>query len=120
MIYYNATKQGLLSIARDLRYLGAPHNIKVSVITPGFIDTPMMIGQPFNAALSWLFASPRSLATITKWQLYANRFEITWPFLENLPVLSVQSLPPRVMEFVTNFAGCVGGFLTDTGNEDFS
>ncbi|CAG8503004.1 3344_t:CDS:2 [Diversispora eburnea] len=121
MIYYNATKYALVSFARDLRYLGAPHDIKVSVIAPGIIDTPMTSDpkQPLKF-YSWIFASPRNLAIVTKLQLYANRFEITWPFVEMLPAFAAQSLPPRVTELVTHIIGRVNGFITGVGDEAFT
>ncbi|CAG8553165.1 5357_t:CDS:2 [Acaulospora colombiana] len=121
MIYYNTTKSALISFARDLRYLASCNNVKVSVISPGLIDTPMATdpGQP-TSMFRFLSSSPRNLAVIAKLQLYENWFEITWPFLEVLPVYSAQTLPPRVLEAVTCVVGRFWGLVTGSNGDAIS
>jgi len=118
MLFYNATKASLISFARDLRYLGAQHNVKVNVISPGFIDTRLTNepGQPIAPVPKYLKASPGSLAKIIQWQLLENHAEITWPFFEYLPTYAAYILPPRVMEVATYVTGKVNGFVTGTGD----
>src|SRR5947208_3009090 len=97
MIFYNSTKASILSFARDLRYIASKHNIKINVITPGVIDTPMTGDpkQPFVNIPKIFKASPESLAKIVKRKLVEDQFEISWPFSENLTFYSVSVLPPR-------------------------
>ncbi|CAG8515688.1 8517_t:CDS:2 [Acaulospora morrowiae] len=121
MIYYNTTKSALLSFARDLRYLASRHNVKVSVIAPGLIDTPMSSdpNQPISM-FRLIFSSPRNLAVIAKLQLYENWFEVTWPFLEMLPAYAAQTLPPRVLEAVTYLVGNFGELIWGTNGTAFT
>jgi NAD(P)-dependent dehydrogenase (short-subunit alcohol dehydrogenase family) len=39
---YSATKAALLSAVRSLAAAGAPRNVRVSAVTPGVVDTPMI------------------------------------------------------------------------------
>ena len=43
---YSAAKGGLISLAKTLAAEGARHNIRVNVIAPGYIETPMLEGLP--------------------------------------------------------------------------
>ncbi|RIB01348.1 hypothetical protein C2G38_2296383 [Gigaspora rosea] len=112
MIYHNMTKSALLAFSRDFRYLARKHNIDVSIISPGLIDTPIT-----NKALlpisnfRFLFASANSLAFISKIQLQMGNFEIVWPFLETLPAYACQTLPPRILNTITYFVGVICEFF---------
>lgn len=43
---YSTAKGGVISLARTLASEGARHNIRVNVIAPGYIETPMLNGLP--------------------------------------------------------------------------
>ena len=43
---YSTAKGGVISLARTLAAEGARHNIRVNVIAPGYIETPMLKGLP--------------------------------------------------------------------------
>jgi NAD(P)-dependent dehydrogenase (short-subunit alcohol dehydrogenase family) len=45
-IAYSAAKAGVSMLARSLAVEAAAHNIRVNVIAPGYIDTPMLEGLP--------------------------------------------------------------------------
>ena len=45
-IGYSATKGGVTMLARSLAVEAAAHNIRVNVIAPGYINTPMLDGLP--------------------------------------------------------------------------
>jgi NAD(P)-dependent dehydrogenase (short-subunit alcohol dehydrogenase family) len=45
-IGYSAAKAGVTMLARSLAAETARHNIRVNVIAPGYIDTPMLAGLP--------------------------------------------------------------------------
>ena len=44
MAPYAATKLGVVGLSRNLRYAGADRGIRVSVLCPGWIDTPLLDG----------------------------------------------------------------------------
>ena len=44
MAPYAATKFGVVGLSRALRAAGADHGIRVTVLCPGFIDTPLLDG----------------------------------------------------------------------------
>ncbi len=46
---YSASKFALVGLSESLREEGVPHNIKVSVLCPGFVDTPMVADAPVPA-----------------------------------------------------------------------
>ncbi|CAG8771378.1 4724_t:CDS:2 [Dentiscutata erythropus] len=112
MIYHNMTKSALLSFSRDFRYLARRHNINVSIISPGLIDTPITTKALLPISnFRFFFASSNSLAFITKIQLQQGNFEITWPFLEMLPAYAYQTLPPRILNTITDFVGVISDFV---------
>ncbi|MBU2551627.1 MAG: SDR family oxidoreductase [Proteobacteria bacterium] len=45
-IAYSAAKGGVNMLARSLAVEAAPHNIRVNVVAPGYVDTPMLGGLP--------------------------------------------------------------------------
>ncbi|KAG9304944.1 hypothetical protein G9A89_003113 [Geosiphon pyriformis] len=94
MCYYNASKAALLSLARDIRYIGRTDNIRVNVISPGIAK-----GQSMPVA-TWLVGDMNTLAQRIKNQLYADVFLIGWPFSEDLVFFGLSVLPPRVAEIV--------------------
>ena len=121
MAYYNATKAALISFGRDLRYIGRPHNIKVTVITPGAIDTRMTADphQPFSMP-SWLLAKPEKLAKLIKRRLLYNPATIAYPFTEYLASWVSQSLPTALLDDATWLVGKVSSSLSRTGSRGFS
>jgi short-subunit dehydrogenase len=74
---YCASKAAVLMYGRALRHMLAPHGIGVSVICPGYIDTPMMLREsglkPFNMA-------PGEAADLICRGVDRNRALIAFPF----------------------------------------
>ncbi|WP_347901994.1 SDR family NAD(P)-dependent oxidoreductase [Pseudomonas purpurea] len=50
---YGASKAGLRYLFESLRIDLAPEGIEVSVVSPGFVDTPLTIGNDFPMPLKW-------------------------------------------------------------------
>ncbi|CAG8728151.1 18203_t:CDS:2 [Gigaspora margarita] len=99
--WYNSTKSALNSFARDLRYIAEPYNIRVSLITPGLIDSNMTASpQPLPFTASSL-SSPNELAKVIKRQLESNIFCIAWPFSQMLLAWIGSTFPPRVLLMVS-------------------
>jgi 3-oxoacyl-[acyl-carrier protein] reductase len=46
MTHYIASKAGVIGFTRALALAGGPHGITVNAITPGFIETPGVLGDP--------------------------------------------------------------------------
>lgn len=121
MCHYNATKAALVSFGRDLRFIGRSYNVKVSVITPGFIASHMTLHEDQPMPLpSWFMASPGKLSKIIQWQLWENNFVIAWPFFEFIVPFVANALPPRVVDTVHFLIGRAWGFFSPTGDLAFT
>lgn len=73
---YGPTKAALINLAETLRAELAPHGITVSVVNPGFVDTPMTQGNPFPMP-GMIPADEAARALLAG--LKAKRYEITFP-----------------------------------------
>ena len=73
---YGPTKAALINLAETLNAELAPHGITVSIINPGFVDTPMTQGNPFPmpGIVSARKAAEEILAGLTR-----GKFEIAFP-----------------------------------------
>ncbi|CAG8497685.1 15548_t:CDS:2 [Acaulospora colombiana] len=93
--WYNSTKSALNSFARDLRYIAKPHNIRVSLITPGAIATNMTLNSKFKVH-PFVLNDSAGLANVIREQLESNVFCIVWPFHQMLFAWVLSTFPPRV------------------------
>lgn len=50
---YSASKAALHVYAHGLHRLLAPHGVQVSIVCPGFVDTPMSATLPFRGPFTW-------------------------------------------------------------------
>jgi len=73
---YSASKSAVLNYGLSLRALLAPHGIAVSVVCPGYVDTPMM--QRESGAKPFKMSSDRAAALIGA-GLDRNRAVIAFP-----------------------------------------
>jgi short-subunit dehydrogenase len=73
---YGPTKAALINLSETLKAELAQHGITVSVINPGFVDTPMTRGNPFPmpGIISARKAAEEILSGLTR-----GRFEIAFP-----------------------------------------
>jgi short-subunit dehydrogenase len=102
---YCASKAALRTYGESLRRLMASSGVKVSVVSPGFVDTPMSATLPFPKPLMW--TAERAAAVIEK-RLQSGEWEIQFPwplfalarFLRALPASAadriVRALSPIV------------------------
>ncbi len=56
---YCVSKAAVLNLARVAAMEGAAHGVRVNVLTPGFIDTPMMNGAPAEAVAAMAARTPQ-------------------------------------------------------------
>lgn len=75
--YYGPTKAALLSLAETLRNELKPFGVKVQVINPGFVNTPMT--RKFELKKPFLMETDRA-ADIILQGLQSRRFEIAFPW----------------------------------------
>jgi len=73
---YGPTKAALINLAETLYLDLAPHGIGVSLINPGFVDTPLTAQNSFRMP-ALMSPEKAALAIVEGWQ--AGRFEIHFP-----------------------------------------
>jgi short-subunit dehydrogenase len=87
---YAPSKAAVISLAEVLRLELAPHNIKVSLINPGFVDTPMTAVNKFP--MPYKLTAPDAAQRIAK-GLSQSKFEIAFPWQLVLPLKLLRLLP---------------------------
>lgn len=96
---YSASKAAVLNYGLSLRALLAPRGIRVSVICPGYIDTPMMQREhgpkPFKM-------TAEKAATLIARGLRRDRATIAFPRLFALVTRISGLLPDRARRLLTN------------------
>lgn len=76
-IAYSPTKAALINLAEILKVELEPHNIGVSIINPGFVDTPLTQNNPFP--MPGIITAQAAANAIYK-GLSKGKFEISFPF----------------------------------------
>lgn len=94
---YGPTKAALINLAETLRAELRPHGITVSIVNPGFVDTPMTSDNPFPmpGIISAETAAQSLLAG-----LEAEKYEIVFPRLFGYSVKALRYLPNAVFFWV--------------------
>lgn len=87
---YAPTKAALINLSEGLRTQLEPYDVNVSMITPGFVDTPMT--QKNDFPMPGLI-SPEKAAEFIKKGLDAKRFEISFPPLFSAFMQVIRTLP---------------------------
>ena len=75
-ISYGPTKAALINLAETLRCELEPLGIRVTLVNPGFVDTPMTQSNPFP--MPGIVSADAAAATILE-GLRARRYEIVFP-----------------------------------------
>jgi NAD(P)-dependent dehydrogenase (short-subunit alcohol dehydrogenase family) len=88
--YYGPTKAALINLAECLWMDLRPHGICVSVVNPGFVETPMTAVNEFP--MPFLMQAQRA-ASLTIKGLKSRRFEIAYPLRFVLILKLLQKLP---------------------------
>ena len=88
--YYSPTKAALINLAEAMWLELRPHGIAVSVINPGFVETPLTAANDFPMPF---LMKPARAATLTIKGLKARRFEIAYPLPFVLILKTLQKLP---------------------------
>jgi NAD(P)-dependent dehydrogenase (short-subunit alcohol dehydrogenase family) len=88
--YYGPTKAALINLAEALWLELRPHGINVSMINPGFVETPMTAANDFPMPF---LMKPARAAALTIRGLKVRRFEIAYPLPFVLILKTLQKLP---------------------------
>ena len=88
--YYSPTKAALINLAEALWLELRPHGIAVSVINPGFVETPLTAANDFPMPF---LMKPARAAALTIKGLKARRFEIAFPLPFVFILKTLQKLP---------------------------
>jgi short-subunit dehydrogenase len=88
--YYGPTKAALINLAECLWMELRAHGIFVSVVNPGFVETPMTAANNFPMPF---LMQPQRAASLTIKGLKTRRFEIAYPLRFVLILKLLQKLP---------------------------
>ncbi|NQW00249.1 MAG: SDR family NAD(P)-dependent oxidoreductase [Rhodospirillales bacterium] len=73
---YGATKAGLINMCEALKVELEPHNVRITLVNPGFVKTPLTDQNPFP--MPFLISVDEAVEQIIR-GLNMDRFEITFP-----------------------------------------
>jgi short-subunit dehydrogenase len=98
---YGATKQCVLSFGHDLRRLLAKDNIAVNIISPGPVQSPMLVGtHPQSIAFG---ISTDKAAQIIFQGLRRNQVEIVFPAVTGVFQYTLSFLPLCIAEPIASY-----------------
>jgi short-subunit dehydrogenase len=87
---YSASKAALGAYGDALRRQALPHGVRVSVIYPGFVETPMSRGIPHRGLFLW--SAERAAAHIAA-RLARGQGQIIFPWQLHIAVWAARALP---------------------------
>ena len=94
---YSASKAAIRVYGEGLRRLLAPKNVRVSVVLPGFIATPMSRSLPFRGPFEW--SAERAAARIVR-GIERNEAEIAFPWQLSIANSAAGLMPLRLRDRV--------------------
>jgi short-subunit dehydrogenase len=94
---YCGSKAAVRIYAEGLRRLMRPHGVRVTVVNPGFIDTPMSRSLPHAGPQIW---SADRAARAVKSAIEKGKREFTFPWPLRLAVGATRVLPTRLVDAV--------------------
>jgi short-subunit dehydrogenase len=92
---YSASKAAVRIYGEGLRRLLAPKGVRVSVVVPGFVTTPMSQSLPFRRPFEW--TAERAAARIVR-GIERNEAEIVFPWQLHLLSRTIGWLPLRLRD----------------------
>jgi short-subunit dehydrogenase len=102
---YSASKAAIRAYGTALRCLAAPSGVHISVICPGFIDTPMSANLPFRPPFLW--SADRAARHIAR-ALARGRREIVFPWPLALAVHAINLLPTALADRILTLTAAAG------------
>ena len=96
---YSASKAGIKAYGEALRGWLAPHGVGVSVVMPGYVQSPMADGMLGPKPWVW---SPQRAARVIRQGIQRNKARISFPFPLNLGSWCLAVMPAALSQrFVT-------------------
>jgi len=92
-IAYSPTKAALINLAEILHAELSPQGITISLVNPGFVDTPMTQDNPFPMPQ---IITSKQAATRMLEGLKKQKFEINFPYRFTLMMKLLRILPDTV------------------------
>ncbi len=89
---YSASKAAVRVYGEGLRGLLSARGVKVCVICPGYIRTPMTDRNPFR--MPFIMSAERAASIIAR-GLRRNKARIAFPWMLSVPLWLITCLPPR-------------------------
>lgn len=90
---YSASKAGLIALAESLKLDLDGSGVRVSLVSPGFVDTPLTRQNPFP--MPDLITAEQAAEAILR-GLASGRFETAFPFRFSLAMKVLRLLPDRL------------------------
>jgi short-subunit dehydrogenase len=94
---YCGSKAAARTYAEGLRRLVQPHGVAVTIVNPGFVDTPMSRSLPKPGPRTW--TSGRAAAAIID-AVHRGKPEISFPWSLRATILATRFLPTRLVDAV--------------------
>jgi short-subunit dehydrogenase len=98
---YSASKAATRAYGAALRSLVAPSGVRVSVVCPGFVDTPMSASLPFRPPFLW--TADRAARYVAK-ALASGRREILFPWQLAMAVRLLSLMPTALADRILMLA----------------
>src|SRR5690606_26373643 len=102
---YSASKAAIRAYGEGLRDWLKPEGIRVSVIMPGYVESPMCHAMAGPKPFLW---SADKAAQRIRLSLHANRARITFPFPLALGCWLLGALPPTLSGWILRRLGYGG------------
>lgn len=102
---YCASKAGLKAYGEALRGLLSPEGVKVNVIMPGYVKSPMCDAMPGPKPFLW---SPKHAAVVIKKGLEKDKARISFPFPLNWGTWWLAVLPAAISHKIVTWLGYRG------------
>ena len=97
---YGVTKSALTFLAETLKIEYDKYKIKVQVVHPGFVKTPMTDQNKFQ--MPFLMTAEKASKIITQ-KIFTNTFEISFPKRLIIPMKIMKLLPSPIYFFLTKY-----------------
>ncbi|MDH7795951.1 MULTISPECIES: SDR family NAD(P)-dependent oxidoreductase [unclassified Beijerinckia] len=94
---YSASKAAATTYGEALRRLLKPRGIRVTVVSPGYVETAMSASLPFHRPFLW---SAEKAARVIQSAIAAGKGELIFPWQFRFAIGLARLLPTRAVDFI--------------------